>query len=123
MDLGDFYKAEKIINEGIIFNQKKSLYEEYYTFLSKLSSLCVERGEYLKSEKICRDILKLTDNKGIPLLGQYTQDDLNAFLHEATTSVDRTNLPPMLVFKTENQQRYFIYKNKVIPLIIKLCNR
>lgn len=67
-------------------------------------------------------ILKLTDHKGIPLLGQYSQDDLNAFLHEATTSVDKTNLPPMLVFKTENQQRYFIYKTKVIPLVIKLCN-
>ena len=59
------------------------------------------------------------DSKGIPLLGQYTEQDLSDYLHTETTTLENNNLPNLLVFKVESGQRYFILKNKVIPLIVR----
>lgn len=68
------------------------------------------------------DITRFVDSKGIPLLGQYTEQDLSDYLHAETTTLENNNLPNLLVFKVESGQRYFILKNKVIPLIIRLCS-
>lgn len=68
------------------------------------------------------DITRFVDSKGIPLLGQYTEQDLTDYLHSETTTLENNNLPNLLVFKVESGQRYFILKNKVIPLIIRLCS-
>lgn len=68
------------------------------------------------------DITRFVDSKGIPLLGQYTEQDLSDYLHSETTTLENNNLPNLLVFKVESGQRYFILKNKVIPLIIRLCS-
>ena len=67
------------------------------------------------------DIARFVDSKGIPLLGQYTEQDLTDYLHTETTTLENNNLPNLLVFKIESGQRYFILKNKVIPLIVRLC--
>lgn len=67
-------------------------------------------------------ITGFTKNAGVPLLGQYSEDELKEFLHKKTTESKATELPELLVFKTADEKRYFIYKNKVIPLIIRLCS-
>ncbi len=67
------------------------------------------------------EILKFTDTKGVPLLGQYTENDLKAFLTEKTTEGKLNQLPPVLVFKTEDGKKYFIFKDKVVGLIVRLC--
>ncbi len=63
-----------------------------------------------------------TDTRGIPLLGQYTAEDLTEFLNSATTQISDGDLPELLTFKIHSGERYYIYKSKVIPLIIRLCN-
>ncbi len=63
-----------------------------------------------------------TDTRGIPLLGQYTPDDLTDFLNSATTQSKEGDLPELLTFKIHTGDRYYIYKTRVIPLIIRLCN-
>ncbi len=63
-----------------------------------------------------------TDTRGIPLLGQYTAEDLTEFLNTATTQINEGDLPELLTFKIHTGDRYYIYKSKVIPLIIRLCN-
>ncbi len=63
-----------------------------------------------------------TDTRGIPLLGQYTADDLTEFLSTATTQISDGDLPELLTFKIHTGDRYYIYKTKVIPLIIRLSN-
>ncbi len=63
-----------------------------------------------------------TDTRGIPLLGQYTAEDLTEFLNSATTQISDGDLPELLTFKIHSGERYYIYKTKVIPLIIRLCN-
>ncbi len=67
-------------------------------------------------------ITRFTDSRGIPLLGQYKNTDLESFINDKTAETGLNSLPPLLVFKTENGNRYFVLKEKVIPLIVKLCN-
>lgn len=67
-------------------------------------------------------ISRFTDSRGIPLLGQYKDADLEAFIRDKTADTGKSSLPPLLVFKTEVNNRYFILKEKVAPLAIKLCN-
>lgn len=66
-------------------------------------------------------IIKFTDAKGFPLLGQYDEEDLKNYLHAKTTEATGNNLPEMLVFKTDMDNRYFIFKNKIVPLVMRLC--
>lgn len=66
-------------------------------------------------------VLKFTDNKGIPLLGQYSEAELKSYLQSKTQEAQIQQLPEMLVFKTYDGQRYFIFKSKVIQLILRLC--
>ncbi len=63
-----------------------------------------------------------TDTRGVPLLGQYSPEDLTEFLSSATTNISDGDLPELLTFKIHTGDRYYINKTKVIPLIIRLCN-
>lgn len=67
-------------------------------------------------------ITRFTDSRGVPLLGQYRDTDLEGFINEKTGDTGFNTLPPLVVFKTENGNRYFVLKEKIIPLIVKLCN-
>lgn len=67
-------------------------------------------------------ILKFTDAKGVPLQGQYKDEALKEFLQKETTDAMANELPNLLVFKTASGARYFIYKDKVFPLVIRMCN-
>lgn len=86
--------------------------------LKELDQIINKPPYYFDKEAIARFV----DNKGIPLLGQYTEEDLNEYLHRATVSNDKNALPRLLVFKIESEQRFFILKTKVIPLIVRLCS-
>ncbi|WP_191014108.1 hypothetical protein [Treponema zioleckii] len=67
-------------------------------------------------------IASFTDTNGIPLLGQFSEDELKDFLHEKTQGGDSHELPELLVFKVaDNEKRYFILKSKVLQLILRLC--
>jgi len=67
-------------------------------------------------------ITRFTDSRGVPLLGQYRNTDLEAFINERTGGSGFNTLPPLVVFKTDNGNRYFLLKDKIIPLVMKLCN-
>ncbi len=68
------------------------------------------------------DITRFTDSRGIPLLGQYTQDDLNEYLEEITTNAKDGELPEVLTFKVEPEQRFYISKKRVVSLVLRLCS-
>lgn len=67
-------------------------------------------------------ITKFTDSKGVPLLGQYSEDDLKDYLHTKSQEAGIQELPDLLIFKTYDEQRYFIFKSKVLQLILRLCS-
>ena len=68
------------------------------------------------------DILKMKDPSGVLLLGQYKEDELKAHLDFLTTESQPNELPDLLIFKVSEEEGYFICKDKVMPLIIRLTN-
>ena len=85
--------------------------------LKALENLMLKPPYYFTFE----EITKFTDVKGLPLLGQYTEEELKEYLHNKTQDAPVQELPEMLVFKTYDDQRYFIFKSKVLQLILRLC--
>lgn len=67
-------------------------------------------------------IIKFQDQSGKFLYGQYSDDDLKDFLQKMTTEGEQTGLPKLLVFKVASGTRYYVYKNKVKHVIVRLCN-
>ncbi|MFA6938110.1 MAG: hypothetical protein WCQ67_07745 [Treponema sp.] len=67
------------------------------------------------------EISKMKDSNGISLVGQYTADELKNHLQKLLSQSEGTNLPEVLTFKTDNEA-YLIYKEKIMPLIVRLCS-
>ena len=67
-------------------------------------------------------MLKFKDNNGKLLYGQFNEEDFKHFLVKETGEASQGELPRLLVFKVESGTKYYIYKNKVLPLTVRLCN-
>ena len=67
-------------------------------------------------------ILKFQDQSGRLLYGRYSEDDLKEFLQKMTTEGKDNELPPLLIFKVASGTRYYVFKKKVIQVIVRLCN-
>lgn len=66
------------------------------------------------------DIIRFTDTKGIPLLGQYTQEALEQFIKEKTTTATKDKLPDLLIIQGQAGEKWFIKKNRMLVLCFKL---
>jgi len=67
-------------------------------------------------------IVNFKDSRGVPLLGQYSQQDLEQYIQEKTAVDDNGCLSELLHFKTSDGERYYIMLDKTVPLIISLVN-
>jgi hypothetical protein len=67
-------------------------------------------------------IVKFVDSKGIPLVGQYTEEELVEYLRAQTTNALDNELPKLLIFRLDTGMRYYIAKNNVLPLIGRLLD-
>ena len=67
-------------------------------------------------------IVNFKDSRGVPLLGQYSQEDLEQYIRDKTAADGEANLPELLSFKTPDGERYYIMLDKTVPLIISLVN-
>jgi hypothetical protein len=65
-------------------------------------------------------ITKFTDTKGLPLLGQYSQDDLEAYLRGETTRAEDGLLPELLILRDMNGVQQFIKKSTLLPCFTQL---
>lgn len=92
--------------------------QQRLTALKNLELILGKPPYYFNNDTIARFV----DSRGVPLLGQYNEQDLNEWLHDATTSLENKDLPKLLVFKLETEQRFFILKTRVIPLIVRLAS-
>ncbi|MCR5613447.1 hypothetical protein, partial [Treponema sp.] len=128
----DYEKVKDFTQEDITILQSVYIAEIVVSHYKNKAQQNLQRETALKTLQVCLTkapyyftmdtILKFTDTKGIPLYGQYSENDLKAFLQKETTESTNNELPKMLVLKTEDGTRYFIYKNNVIPLIIRLAS-
>ena len=128
----DYEKVKDFTQEDINVLQSVYIAEIVISFYKNEAQQNLQRESALKTLQVCLTkppyyftmdtILKFTDSKGIPLHGQFSDSDLKEFLQKETTESKNNELPSLLVLKTENGTRYFIYKHNVIPLIIRLAS-
>ncbi len=67
-------------------------------------------------------ITKFVDSRGIPLLGQYSEEDFQNFMKEKTTSSEKYVLPDILTFHNRNNERFYLLPEQAVPLMISLIN-
>jgi hypothetical protein len=65
-------------------------------------------------------IVKFTNNKGIPLLGQYSQNDLESWLRRKTTESGENELPDLLIINGPNNEQWFVKKSRMLSLCGRL---
>lgn len=66
------------------------------------------------------EILKFTDHQGVPLLGKYSQAELEAYIKRKTTERQDQELPELLIIKGPDGGRRLIKKANIPPLCMKL---
>jgi len=67
-------------------------------------------------------IARFVDSRGVPLLGQYREEDLESWIKSKTGESGDGSLPEVLVFRTAANVPYFLLKEKIVTLSVKLCN-
>lgn len=128
----DFEKIQDRTVEDTNILQACQILEIYSTCLKERFQNEKKRSEALKEleNHLARapyfysmnQILKFQDQNGRMLYGQYTEDDLKEFLQKMTTEGEANELPPLLIFKVASGTRYYVYKKKVIQVVVRLCN-
>lgn len=67
------------------------------------------------------DIMKFTDTKGVPLLGQFAKDSLENYIKTKTTDTHGLEqLPELLIVRGLGGERWYVKKSKMLPLCVKL---
>jgi hypothetical protein len=66
--------------------------------------------------------MKFSDSKGIPLLGQYSQEDLETYLKTKVTEHMENELPDMLIIHDLSGEQFFIKKSVILLLCSRLLN-
>ncbi|MDR2068992.1 MAG: hypothetical protein LBP71_03885, partial [Spirochaetaceae bacterium] len=78
--------------------------------------LCFDKPPYLYNLSA---VMKFSDTKGIPLLGQYSQEDLETYIKTKITEHGENELPELLVVHDLSGEQFFIKKT----VILLLCSR
>ncbi|MBO5137618.1 MAG: hypothetical protein J6B81_03860 [Spirochaetaceae bacterium] len=128
----DYEKTKDLTQEDIALLQSICIIEFCTAFYRTKAQQDLQRSTALKNLDLVltkppyyftrEAIDSFTDSRGIPLLGQYSLEDLNEYMHKLTTEAEDNKLPKLLTFKTPNNVRYYITKGKVLPLILRLCS-
>ncbi len=128
----DFEKIQDRTADDTSLLQAISISEIHSTYLKEKFQTDRKREEALKELQSnlanppyffsTPQILKFQDKHGKLLFGQYSEEDLKDTLLKLSTESEDNTLPKLVVFKVASGTRYYIYKNKVISLIVRLCN-
>lgn len=128
----DFEKVKDRTVEDTNILQALAITEIWLMYLKDKETAAQKKKDALNELEACLakppyffemdTILKFRDSKGALLYGQFSEDDLKESLQYLTTETENNDLPKLLVFKIESGTQYFIYKAKVLPLIVRLSN-
>lgn len=128
----DYEKIQDRTIEDTNILQSIEICEIYNTYLKHKFQINQKREDALKELKnnllkspyfySTNQILKFHDNNGRLLYGQYSEEDLKNFLQKESTEANENELPALVVFRVASGTRYYVYKEKVIPLVVRLCN-
>lgn len=128
----DYTKLKDFSPEDINILQAVSITEAVTAYYKSAAADRQQKEEALKTMEILlhnppyyytmNEICKFKDSNGVFLLGQYTEVDLKDRLHVLSTETQGTKLPELLIFHVDDADSYFIYQDKIMPLIIRLTN-
>ncbi|MDR0642845.1 MAG: hypothetical protein LBG07_10345 [Treponema sp.] len=65
-------------------------------------------------------IIKFTDNKGMALLGQYSEAELNTYIKKKTSESPEGVVPDWLVIQPRHGEHFFLKKDRYLPLVGRL---
>ena len=127
----DYDKVKDFTAEDISLLQSVYIVEFCISFYRNKAQQALQKETALKNLELnlnkppyyfTRDAIEsFSDSRGVPLLGQYSEKDLQEYLLKATTESLDDKLPPLLTFRGVNGTYCYVQKSKVIPLIIRLC--
>lgn len=128
----DFSKIQDKTIEDINILQSAQISEIHSTFLKQKFQNQQKREDALKELEAAlakppyffsmNQILKFQDKNGRLLYGRYSEEDLKEFLTKMTQEGPLNQLPQLLIFKVDSGTRYYVYKKKVIQVVVRLCN-
>ncbi|MDR0449635.1 MAG: hypothetical protein LBH26_00020 [Treponema sp.] len=64
-------------------------------------------------------IIKFTNNKGMALLGQYSNRELEDYIRKKTTESENNEVPAWIMITTRNNEKWFIKKGNLLPLVTR----
>lgn len=128
----DFEKIQDRTTEDTNVLQAISISEIHSTYLKEKFQTEMQRDEAIKELETAlakppfffsiNQIMKFQDQHGKVLYTKLSEDDFKEFLQRLTTEGDPNKLPPLLIFRVESGTRYYVYKRKVIQVVVRLCN-
>lgn len=127
----DYEKVTDLTVEDVSLLQSIYILEFCITFYRNKAQQNLQKETALKNLELSlnkppyyftrENINMFSDSRGVPLLGQYSDKDLNEFLLNYTTEAEGSRLPELLSFKGINNVKTYILKSKVLSLIVRLC--
>ncbi|MBN2873785.1 MAG: hypothetical protein JXM71_01720, partial [Spirochaetales bacterium] len=110
------YQATYILDVYNNHYKNKAQREQERESAFKLLSVLMRKPPYLYSVE---DIVEFRDSQGRPLLGKYTREELESWLHERTTQAVEGTLPELLLIGTGQAKGKILAKDTLLPYLIK----
>jgi hypothetical protein len=99
------------------YYKTKSVKKKEKELAFKALEIHLDKPPYLYT---LENILRFTSSKGILLLGQYSEDDLNAYIKAKTSPADNNEQPELFVVRDAKGAIWFVRKGKLLSLISRL---
>jgi hypothetical protein len=126
----DIRKKKEKLGEDIAAVQAVCIIEACIGFykaraLKKRGKEIAFRNLELRMEKqpgyyLMEEILKFTTDKGVSLIGLYTQKELEAYIKRKTSESGDNELPEWLILQGGKGERWYIKREKYLPLCTKM---
>jgi hypothetical protein len=107
------YIVETCLN---LYKTRLQREREKETALRTLDQLMDKAPYYFTQDQI----IKFTDSKGMSLLSQYTEADLNNYINKKVNESIEGAIPEWLVVQSKNGEQYYLKKDKYVPLVTRL---
>jgi hypothetical protein len=111
------FQSVYIINVMTVYYKKKVMMEKEKELAFSMLEQRLNKAPFLYS---MNDIINFTGVNSQPLLGQYSEKELEEYLMRQTTESVNQELPALLIFYRNKDEQLFIFKDKVLPLCAKL---
>ncbi|MDR1618419.1 MAG: hypothetical protein LBS06_05150 [Treponema sp.] len=126
----DFKRKKEILSEDLAAIQAVYVMEICGGFYKARAKKARERGLAFKALDMCigkapgyhsmEAITKFTTDKGVPLLGQYSREELDAHIKKKTAEGSGGELPEWLILQGKKGERWYIKKENFLPLCARL---